>query len=66
MAFGFLFLKLNHTRPSVEVVIKLVSQIPMGKLGLPGEVVGLMELLVFDIGSYITGKCIEIDDVLTR
>lgn len=55
----------NHTQPSADVVNKLVSRIPMGRLGLPDEVAGLIEFLVSDKGSYITGQSIAVDGGLT-
>jgi 3-oxoacyl-[acyl-carrier protein] reductase len=40
---------------------KLSSRIPMGRLGLPSEVAGVMLFLASDYSSYVTGQTIRID-----
>ncbi|MCW8876827.1 MAG: SDR family oxidoreductase [Kangiellaceae bacterium] len=55
----------NHTPPSKAVLDKLLGRIPMGRLGLPGEVAALIDFLTSDSAQYITGQCIAIDGGLT-
>jgi 3-oxoacyl-[acyl-carrier protein] reductase len=40
---------------------KLLTEIPLGRLGQPDEVAGLVALLVSDSGGYITGTTLHVD-----
>lgn len=40
---------------------RLVERIPMGRLGLPAEVAGVMLFLASDLSSYVTGQVLRID-----
>jgi NAD(P)-dependent dehydrogenase (short-subunit alcohol dehydrogenase family) len=44
-----------------EERIKYLSQIPLGRFGEPGDVVGIVLLLVSKEGDYITGQIINVD-----
>lgn len=44
---------------------RLVARIPMGRLGLPAEVAGVMLFLASDLSSYVTGQVLRIDGGIT-
>lgn len=44
-----------------EFIERLESKVPMGRMGLPHELKGLIVLLASDAGSYITGQNILVD-----
>ena len=44
-----------------EKMDMLTSRVPLGRLGVPEDVVGAVLLLASDAGSYITGQSIEIN-----
>jgi 3-oxoacyl-[acyl-carrier protein] reductase len=44
-----------------ETLAKLRTEIPLGRLGQPDEVAGLVALLVSDSGGYITGTTLHVD-----
>jgi 3-oxoacyl-[acyl-carrier protein] reductase len=46
---------------SESALQKLASRIPMGRLGLPCEVAGVLLFLASDHSSYVTGQTIRID-----
>jgi 3-oxoacyl-[acyl-carrier protein] reductase len=44
-----------------EVITKLRKEIPLGRIGEPHEVAGLVALLVSESGGYITGTTLHVD-----
>lgn len=44
-----------------EQVSKLKEQIPLGRLGVSDDVAGLVDYLVSDVASYITGQTFNVD-----
>ena len=44
-----------------ELVDRLVAKVPLGRIGQPEELKGLVVLLASDAGSYITGQNILVD-----
>jgi NAD(P)-dependent dehydrogenase (short-subunit alcohol dehydrogenase family) len=40
--------------------------IPAGRMGEPGDVAGLVALLVSERGSWITGSCFTVDGGIVR
>ena len=44
-----------------EAITKLARQIPLGRLGEPEEVAGLVAMLASDAGGYITGATLHVD-----
>lgn len=56
------FIKTDMTEQlSPEQKGMILSRIPMGRLGLPEEVAGIVHFLVSDEASYITGQVIRVD-----
>ena len=49
-----------------EVEARIVKQIPMGRLGEPKELAGLIAFLASDSGSYVTGSTIQVDGGYVR
>jgi len=47
--------------PVEEVERRLIANIPMGRLGEPGELAGLIAYLASDQAAYITGSVIQVD-----
>lgn len=43
----------------------LLSKIPLGRLGTPDEIAGMVVVLASDIASYITGTTVFIDGGMT-
>jgi len=43
-----------------EQLAGLISKIPMGRLGKPGEVAAVVKFLVSDESSFLTGQCYDI------
>jgi len=55
-------------RPGVDVAAKTaraITTIPLGRVGVPGDLTGLALLLASDAGSYITGAVIPVDGGVT-
>ena len=61
------YIKKDHQEavPISEEQDKTPAKIPMYRIGLPTEVADLIEFLLSDKASYITGQCIHIDGGLT-
>lgn len=47
--------------PEADLALELVKQIPLGRIGRPDEIAGLVALLVSDYGGYITGATMHVD-----
>ena len=60
VAPGFIKTKMLETIPET-VMQKILSQIPLGRLGLPEEVAKLVCFLVSDDANYVTGQVININ-----
>ena len=60
VAPGFIATDMLKSVPE-DVKDKIVSQIPVGRLGMPSEVAGAVSYLASDEGSYITGQVIDIN-----
>jgi len=60
VAPGFIKTKMLDTIPE-KVMQKILSQIPLGRLGLPEEVAKLVCFLVSDDVNYVTGQVININ-----
>ncbi|NWG16004.1 MAG: glucose 1-dehydrogenase [Chloroflexi bacterium] len=50
-----------HSRANPEQMAKWLADIPMQRLGLPEEVVGLVLFLCSDAARYLTGQAINVD-----
>jgi 3-oxoacyl-[acyl-carrier protein] reductase len=50
-----------HSRANPEQMAKWLADIPMQRLGLPDEVVGLVLFLCSDAARYLTGQAINVD-----
>ena len=48
-------------RQNEAMVAKWLEDIPQNRLGLPGDVAGLVMFLCSDEASYITGQAINVD-----
>lgn len=44
-----------------NLAVDLAKQIPLGRIGTPDEIAGLVALLVSDYGGYITGSTLHVD-----
>ncbi len=60
IAPGFIATDMLKSVPE-DIKDKIVSQIPVGRLGMPSEVAGAVSYLASDEGSYITGQVIDIN-----
>jgi len=60
VAPGFIQTSMTERLP-LEVKEKLSSQIPLGKLGKPEDVAGVVLFLVSEEASYLTGEVIRVD-----
>ena len=60
IAPGFIATDMLKSVPE-DVKDKIISQIPVGRLGAPSEVAGAVSYLASDEGSYITGQVIDIN-----
>jgi NAD(P)-dependent dehydrogenase (short-subunit alcohol dehydrogenase family) len=43
-----------------EEAKKIEAQIPLGRLGTPGDVAKVVEFLVTDLSDYVTGQCVSV------
>jgi NAD(P)-dependent dehydrogenase (short-subunit alcohol dehydrogenase family) len=43
----------------------LLSQVPLGRIGVPGDLAGAALLLASDLGGYITGHNLVVDGGVT-
>ena len=43
------------------LALELAKQVPLGRIGTPDEIAGLVALLVSDYGGYITGSTLHVD-----
>lgn len=60
VAPGFIETDMLKSVPK-EILDKILSQIPLGRLGKPSEVAGAVAYLVSEYGDYITGQVIDIN-----
>ena len=51
----------EDVQKNVEFINRLKKKIPMGRIGLPDELKGIMIFLASDASSYITGENILVD-----
>lgn len=65
VAPGFIDTALTNRNNSKNVISKLVSQIPLQRLGTPQEVGDLVSYLCSESNTYITGQVINIDGGLS-
>jgi len=43
------------------LALEIAKQVPLGRIGTPDEIAGLVALLVSDYGGYITGSTLHVD-----
>jgi len=60
VAPGFIETRLTATLPD-EVVAKAQSQIPLARMGCPGDVANAIAFLASDSAAYITGQILRVD-----
>jgi NAD(P)-dependent dehydrogenase (short-subunit alcohol dehydrogenase family) len=60
VAPGFIETDMVKSVPK-EILDKILTQVPLGRLGKPSEVAGAVAYLVSEDGSYITGQVIDIN-----
>jgi NAD(P)-dependent dehydrogenase (short-subunit alcohol dehydrogenase family) len=60
IAPGFIDTDMVKSVPK-EILEKIIAQIPLGRLGKPTEVAGVVAYLVSDDANYITGQVIDIN-----
>ncbi|HEX7576389.1 MAG TPA: SDR family oxidoreductase, partial [Candidatus Methanoperedens sp.] len=60
VAPGFIETDMVKSVPK-EILDKILTQVPIGRLGKPSEVAGAVAYLVSDDGDYITGQVIDIN-----
>ena len=60
VAPGFIETEMLKSIPK-EILDKILSQIPLGRLGKPSEVAGAVSYLVSEDGDYITGQVVDIN-----
>lgn len=65
VAPGFIQTKMTEKLMEREEARTLISQIPLGRVGLPEEVASLVAYLASDEACYITGEVIKIDGGLS-
>ena len=65
VAPGFIQTKMTEKLMEREEALTLISQIPLGRVGLPEEVASLVAYLASDEACYITGEVIKIDGGLS-
>ena len=58
--------KLDHDLALQEHIARLERDIPLGRLGLPSDVAGLVKFLLSDQASWITGSEFVIDGGKTK
>lgn len=46
---------------SRETLMSIAARVPLGRIGLPDDLVGAALLLASEAGAYITGQCIEVN-----
>jgi 3-oxoacyl-[acyl-carrier protein] reductase len=56
----------NENRGTEEIMRSLVSSIPMGRMGEPGELAAAVAFLASDAASYVTGVALQIDGGYVR
>ena len=61
IAPGYFETDLNRAFLQSETGQKMISRIPMGRVGEHRELTGAMQLLLSDAGSYITGSTLSVD-----
>ena len=49
-----------------EVLARVASDIPMGRLGTPAEVAAMVSFLASPVAAYVTGQAIAVDGGLSR
>ena len=54
-----------HRDSDRKLEARLASRVPLGRLGTPSDLCGIVRLLVSDDGGYITGQEIRIDGGLS-
>lgn len=64
VAPGFIDTAMTQAIPA-EVKEKLITKIPMKRMGKPNDIAALVTFLSSDEASYITGQCIQVDGALT-
>ncbi len=62
---GYIRSKMAEQGMENEAVQEWVKRIPMGRLGLPEEVAGVVCFLASDLSSYMTGQILRVDGGLT-
>ena len=44
-----------------DLIRRLAKKCPMGRIGIPGEIAGVVAFLLSDASSYITGQNLRVD-----
>jgi 3-oxoacyl-[acyl-carrier protein] reductase len=52
---------IRHPTSHAQSQVRVEKEVPLGRGGTPGDVLGVVELLLSDAGSYITGDVLTVD-----
>ena len=62
---GVNFVNLTDEGDPVELAARYAAAVPMGRIGMPEDMVGAVVYLASDAASFVTGQTIYVDGGLT-